>query len=117
MLIISVTVQKFVLILVLVSVEVEVRDFRYWNHIKIALTKYEWDLFYRPSLHHLAFKIVYDQFGDSYGSRATLESLEYSMKQVEVQELELKNLNAFDIADIEDQYGISGEYFWILFYF
>jgi len=55
-----------------------------------------------------SFDQVYDQFGDSYGSRATLESLEYSMKQVEVQELELKNLNAFDIADIEDQYGISG---------
>ena len=31
------------------------------------------------------------------------------MKQVEDQELELKNLNAYDIADIEDQYGISGE--------
>ena len=31
------------------------------------------------------------------------------MKQVEYQELELKNLNAYDIADIEDQYGISGE--------
>ena len=66
---------------------------------------------YRPSLHHLEFDIVYDQFGDSYGSRATLESLKYSMEQVEVQDLELKNLNAYDIADIEDQYGISGEYF------
>ena len=39
------------------------------------------------------------------------------MEQVEEQELELKNLNAYDIADIEDQYGISGEYFWILFCF
>ena len=61
-----------------------------------------------------SFDEVYDEFGDSYGSRASMESLKYSMNEASLLGRAIQKLNPSDIADIEDQYGISGKICYIL---
>ena len=61
-----------------------------------------------------SFDEVYDEFGDSYGSRASMESLKYSMNQASLLGRAIQKLHPSDIADIEDQYGISGKICYIL---
>ena len=44
------------------------------------------------------FDEIYDKFGDSYGSKATMESLKYSIEQVRLQGLGEQRIDPKDIA-------------------
>ena len=56
------------------------------------------------------FENNYDEFGDSYTIPANIDSLQYSMKQVRDNDKALKNLQAKDIADFEEENNIRTKF-------
>ena len=75
------------------------------------------DLFFRPCDMIFStqskleqFEKYYDEFGDSFTIPATIDSLQYSMKQVRDNDKTLKNLQAEDIADFEEEHNIKTKF-------